>query len=76
MPVPYDELYKRIEDAFPGAKIELEDLRGDQDHYSVHITSEVFAGQSRVAQHKLVHKALEDILGDQLHALAIQTSAA
>jgi stress-induced morphogen len=59
--------------SFADATIEIEDLVGDQDHYSVVITSAQFQGKSLVAQHKMVNDALKFCLGGQLHALKIKT---
>lgn len=74
MAVEAQLIHDKILEAIPDAKIEIIDLRGDGDHYSAHVVSSAFEGQNRVQQHKMVQKALGDILGGQLHALAIQTS--
>ena len=63
-----------IREAIPDAQVRIEDLRGDGDHYAAYITSKSFAGISRVKQHQMVYKALQDKMGDELHALAIQTT--
>ena len=41
-------------------------------HFRVRIAAPDFAGQSRVAQHRLVYDALHDFLQRGLHALAIE----
>lgn len=64
-----------IRDAFPDAKISMEDLAGDGDHWSASIESSAFAGKSRVQQHQMVYAALRGRVGGELHALALQTSA-
>lgn len=64
-----------IRQAFPDAEISIEDTRGDGDHYAAHIISSAFAGKSRVQQHQMVYTALKGLMGGQLHALALQTSA-
>lgn len=66
----------RITDHIPDAVVRIEDLRGDGDHYAAYVTSPSFEGKSRVQQHKMVNEALRDVLGGQLHALAIQTAVA
>ena len=73
MPINHNTLYKAISDSFPNSRIELIDTVGDSNHYQVKITSEKFNNLSRVNQHKLVHQALKDCLGTDLHALSIQT---
>ena len=67
------ELERLIKEALPDARVTIEDLRGDGDHYAAMIESSAFAGKSRVQQHQLVYQALQGRMGDQLHALALQT---
>ncbi len=67
-------LHEHIINGIPEATVRIEDLRGDGDHYAAYIESPAFEGKSRIQQHKMVHAALKGVLGDQLHALAIQTS--
>jgi len=69
------EIEAMIQEAFPDATIEIEDLRGDGDHYAATVVSEAFAGKSRVAQHQMVYKALKGKMGSELHALALTTRA-
>ena len=63
-----------ITSGIPGAKVRIEDLRGDGEHYAAHVISATFKGLNRVQQHQLVYKALQGKMGGELHALAIQTS--
>ena len=76
MPMPSDELEAHLREAFPDASITIEDLAGDGDHYRARITSAQFVGLSRVRQHQLVYAALKGKMGGELHALALETSAA
>lgn len=69
------EIETMIREAFPDASITIDDLRGDGDHYAATIVSSAFAGKSRVQQHQLVYKALKGKMGNELHALALTTSA-
>ena len=41
-------------------------------HFRVRIASPLFAGKSRVAQHRLVYDALQNFIARGLHALAIE----
>jgi len=75
MPMQAGEIEAMIRASIPDAKVTIEDLRGDGDHYAAHVVSAAFAGLSRVQQHQLVYKALRDKMGGELHALALQTSA-
>ena len=63
-----------IEEALPGAKVVIEDLAGDGDHYAASVVSEAFRGISRVKQHQIVYAALKNEMGGALHALALTTS--
>jgi stress-induced morphogen len=69
------EIEALIKAAFPDAKIEIEDLAGDNDHYAATVVSEAFRGIPRVRQHQMVYAALQGRMGGALHALALQTSA-
>lgn len=69
------EIEGLIREAFPDASIEIEDLRGDGDHYAATVTSAAFGGKTRVQQHQLVYKALQGRMGGDLHALALTTRA-
>ena len=73
--MPASEIEALIKAAFPDAKIEIEDLAGDNDHYAANIVSEAFRGVPRVRQHQMVYAALQGRMGGELHALALQTSA-
>jgi stress-induced morphogen len=70
-----DTIEKLIKDGLPDARVSIEDLRGDGDHYSARVVSPAFKGKSRVQQHQMVYQALKGRMGNELHALALQTSA-
>jgi stress-induced morphogen len=63
-----------IKAALPDARVTIEDLAGDGDHYAATVVSEAFKGKSRVQQHQIVYAALRGRMGGELHALALQTS--
>ena len=69
------EIEGLIREALPDAKVTIQDLRGDGDHYAAYVESEAFAGLTRVQQHQMVYQALQGRMGNELHALALQTSA-
>ena len=58
------------------ASAELTDLAGDNDHWSIVVTSPSFAGKTRVAQHRMVTDALGSDMGTTLHALSVTTKIA
>ena len=73
MPLTKSEISSMIMNAFPDAKIDLEDTAGDNNHYSAKIISKTFNGKSKIEQHKMVYKALKGKMGNDLHALALTT---
>ena len=44
-------------------------------HFTVRVTSERFAGLSRVARHRLIYHALQVLIPSGIHALAIEARA-
>jgi stress-induced morphogen len=74
MPMAAHDIETLIKEAFPDAQVTIQDLAGDGDHYAAQITSAAFVGKNRVQQHQLVYKALQGRMGNELHALALQTS--
>ncbi len=73
MPLKSDEIKKLITEAIPDAQIIIEDLAGDNNHYSATIKSKIFSGKSKIDQHKIVYKALKGKMGNELHALSLNT---
>lgn len=74
MAMPAAEIEALIRRALPDAKVAIEDLAGDGDHYLARVSSPAFAGKSRVQQHKMVYEALGGRMGGELHALQLVTS--
>jgi len=74
MSLKLEEIESMIKEALPDAQITIQDLAGDENHYSATIKSKVFAGKSKIEQHKMVYKALKGKMGNELHALALNTS--
>ncbi|HET8933586.1 MAG TPA: BolA/IbaG family iron-sulfur metabolism protein [Polyangiales bacterium] len=67
---------QRLQAAFPNAsQIDVEDLTGTKDHYRALIVDAGFAGLSRIEQHKLVYRALGELMNGPVHALALETRA-
>lgn len=76
-----DEIHQRLEAAFNPRELEVIDdseshrghagyQDGGESHFNVRIRASAFEGQSRVASHRAVHKALGDIV-PRIHALAL-----
>ena len=75
MAIDAGEIERLIKAGFPDAQVRIDDLRGDGDHYAATIISAAFKGKTRVQQHQMVYQALQGRMGNELHALALQTAA-
>ena len=74
MPMNADDIEQMILKSIPDAKVSIEDLRGDGDHYAANVESAAFAGKTRIQQHQMVYDALGGRMGGMLHALALRTT--
>ena len=73
MAMDLKEIESLIKEGLPDAKVEIQDLAGDGNHYSATVTSSEFSGKSKIEQHKMVYNSLKGKMGNELHALAIKT---
>ena len=73
MSLKLEEIKSLIKESIPDAEISIQDLVGDENHYSATIKSKIFTGKSMIEQHKLVYKALKGKMGNELHALTLNT---
>ena len=73
MSLKLEEIKSLIKKSIPDAEITIQDLAGDENHYSATIKSKIFTGKSKIDQHKLVYKALKGKMGNELHALELNT---
>jgi len=65
-----DEIKQLIETGLPDAMVEMD---GDGTHFSAVVVSGEFAGKNMVQRHQLVYKTLGEKMGNEIHALSIQT---
>ena len=70
-----DNIEELIKQSIPDAKVTIEDLRGDGDHYSAIVVSKSFDGKSMIQQHKMVYESLKGKMGNELHALVLKTKS-
>ena len=71
-----------LEQAFTSAHVAVEDdsgrhaghagARDGAGHFLVRIESEDFTGRSRLERHRLVYKALAEMLPREIHAISIE----
>jgi|TARA_Y100000310_G_scaffold306747_1_gene348165 stress-induced morphogen len=73
MTLKIEEVENLIKESIPDAEVIIKDMAGDENHYSATIKSKIFNGKSKIEQHKLVYKALKGKIGNELHALALNT---
>ena len=73
MAIDSQEIIKLIKEKIPDADIQIDDLKGDKNHYHATIKSRMFSGLSKVQQHQLVYSALGSKMGNELHALMLTT---
>ena len=68
------EVEAKIREGVPETThVSVEDLTGTKDHYRATVVSSCFEGQTRVEQHKLVYSSLGELVGGDVHALALST---
>ena len=73
--VDFEVLILSIKKVLPDAQVKIEDLNGGGDHLHVDVVSSAFAGLSRVQQHQMIYKALDqELASEAIHALALKTS--
>lgn len=81
-----DEITRKLEAAFQPVALEVDDesaqhaghagwREGGESHFRVRMTAAAFAGQSRVARSRAVHKTLAEELAGPVHALALELDA-
>lgn len=69
-----DDVKALIEDALPGATVEVID-EGGGNHLRVDVAASQFEGLSRIDQHRLVKNAVRERSDTgELHSLTIRTS--
>mgnify|MGYP000117671798 FL=1 len=73
MAIKQEEIEQLLKEGFPDADIQIQDLAGDDNHFSAKIVSSAFKGKSRVQQHHMVYSSLKGKMGTDLHALALTT---
>ena len=80
------EMERLLTDAFAPTRLEVindsashrghsGDDGSGESHFTVVIEAAAFAGKSRLERQRMVNRALGDIPGERVHALAIRASA-
>ena len=75
MALTASEIKEMILKILPDAEVQVQDMRGDGSQFAANVISKKFIGKNRVQQHQMVYKAMKGKVGEELHALSLQTSA-
>jgi len=65
------DIEQLIRTGIPDAQVQIES--DDNTHYSGLIVSETFTGKRTIQRHQLVYAALGKLMGNEIHALTMQT---
>lgn len=69
-----DQIKQRLQETYPEGHVDVTDLTGTHDHYSVYIAAPDFSGMSRIQRHKHVMAAFDaELKSGEVHALTIRT---
>lgn len=69
-----EQVKTRLQETYPDSYVDVTDLTGTHDHYSVYVASKVFTGMSRIQRHKHVMAAFDsELKSGEVHALTIRT---
>lgn len=60
-----------IEQGLPGARAEVHGPDGV--HFEARVTAPDFAGKPTLARHRMVYAILGELMGGEIHALALKT---
>jgi acid stress-induced BolA-like protein IbaG/YrbA len=60
-----------IEGGLPGAQADVQGADGV--HFEAVVVSSAFAGKLPLARHRMVYATLGDLMGGEIHALALKT---
>ena len=60
-----------IRDGLPGAEVSVS---GDDGvHFEAHVVCESFRGKATLQRHRMVYETLGEKMGNEIHALGLQT---
>ena len=60
-----------IREGLPGAEVSVSG--NDGVHFEAHVVYESFRGKSTLQRHRMVYAALGELMGNEIHALGLQT---
>jgi BolA protein len=71
--ITLDTLKQKLQQHFPDAQIDIEDLTGQANHLAICLVSQAFVGHTSLARHRMVYALLPELNSGLLHAVALKT---
>tara|TARA_Y100001970_G_scaffold32168_1_gene40034 strand:+ start:996 stop:1244 length:249 start_codon:yes stop_codon:yes gene_type:complete len=68
-----EDILKRLTQNFSSAKIDVQDLTGSSNHYSILIISDYFIDMALIDRHKKIYTIFQNEMTIEIHALQIKT---
>ena len=65
-------ILEKLTEKFPGSKIEIADMTGQSNHFSIFILSKSFDKVSLIDRHKIIYNVFKKELTNEIHALQIK----
>jgi stress-induced morphogen len=62
-----------VQNGFPDARVEVNDMTGTRDHYQLIVVSKAFQGKGLVERHRMVYSLFGAAVGAEIHALSLKT---
>ena len=66
------DIFEKLTEKFPKSKIEIVDMTGQSNHFSLFILSDSFDNMSLIDRHKLIYSIFSKELTTEIHALQIK----
>ena len=67
-----ENIIKRLHENFTTGEIEVSDITGESNHFSLLIISKEFESISLINRHKKIHSIFKEELTKEIHAFQIQ----
>tara|TARA_Y100001970_G_scaffold289827_1_gene421391 strand:- start:1125 stop:1373 length:249 start_codon:yes stop_codon:yes gene_type:complete len=68
-----EDILKRLTNHFKDSKIDVQDLTGSSNHYSILVISNVFQDMTLINRHKKIYNIFQNEMTLEIHALQIKT---
>ena len=68
-----NKIKKILENKIKKSKIFIHDMTGNNNHFNLLVISDTFKNLTLIEQHKIVYKALDELITKEIHALQLKT---